>query len=103
MGVALSGTLRRRSMILGSSLRAAASCLVKSASSDGVGEFAEPEEVGGLFEGGALGELVDVDAAVGENAGVAVDPADGGAGGDDAFQAFRCDSSGHRWLLPGET
>jgi hypothetical protein len=33
-----------------------------------------------------LGELVDVDAAVGENAGVAVDPADGGGGGDDAFR-----------------
>ena len=67
----------------------------------GVGELAEPEEVGGLLEGGALGELVDVDAAVGEDAGVAVDPADGGAGGDDAFQAFRCDSGGHKTLLPG--
>ncbi len=42
----------------------------------GVGQFAEPEEVGALFEGGALGELVDVDAAIGEDAGVAVDPAD---------------------------
>ena len=33
------------------------------------------------------GELVDVDAAVGENASVAVDPADGTGGGDDAFEA----------------
>ncbi len=69
----------------------------------GVGELAEPEEVGGLLEGGALGEFVDVDAAIGENAGVAVDPADGGAGGDDAFQAFRCDSGGHKTLLPRKT
>ena len=59
------------------------------------GELAEPEEVGGLFEGGLLGELVDIDAAVGEDAGVSVDPADGRAGGDDAFQAFRCNGSGH--------
>ena len=67
----------------------------------GVGEFAEPEEIGGLLEGGALGEFVDVDAAVGEDAGVAVDPADRGAGGDDAFQAFRCDSGGHKTASPG--
>ena len=53
--------------------------MVKSAELGGGGELAEPEEVGGLFEGGALGELVDVDAAIGEDAGVAVDPADGGA------------------------
>ena len=66
----------------------------------GVGQLAEPEQVGGLFEGGALGELVDVDAAVGEDAGVSVDPADGGVGGDDAFQAFRCDSSGHKTASP---
>jgi hypothetical protein len=50
-----------------------------------VREFAEPEEVGCFFEGRALGKLVDVDTAVGENAGVAVDKADGRAGGDDAL------------------
>ena len=48
----------------------------------------------------SAGLLVDVDAAVGEDAGVAVYPADGGAGGDDAFQAFRCGNSGHDGLLP---
>ena len=61
----------------------------------GGGQLAVPEEIGGLFEGGVLGEFVDVDAAIGEDAGVAVDPADGRGGGDDAFQAFWCDSSGH--------
>jgi len=65
-------------------------------------ELSEPEEVGGLFEGGTLREFVDVDAAIGEDAGVTVDPADRGAGGDDAFQAFRCDSGGHKDASPDE-
>jgi hypothetical protein len=69
----------------------------------GVGELTEPEEIGTFLEGGTLREFVDVDAAIREDAGVAVDPADGGAGGDDAFQAFRCDSGGHKILLPTET
>ena len=42
---------------------------------------------------------MDIDAAIGENAGVAVDPADGGRGGDYAFQALWCDSSRHKVLL----
>ena len=67
----------------------------------GRGELAEPEEIGGLLEGGALSEFVDVDAAIGEDAGVAVDPADGRRGGDDAFQAFRCDSGRHKTPSPG--
>jgi hypothetical protein len=65
----------------------------------GRGEFAEPEEVGALLEGGSLCEFVDIDAAIGEDAGVAVDPADGGRGGDDAFQALWCDSGRHKVLL----
>src|SRR5271168_1895396 len=65
----------------------------------GRGELAEPEEVSALLEGGSLCEFVDVDAAIGENAGVAVDPADGGRGGDDAFQALWCDSGRHKVLL----
>ena len=69
----------------------------------GVGEFAEPEEVGGLLECGTFREFVDVDAAIGEDAGVAVDPADRRGCGDDAFQASRCDSGGHNALLQGET
>ncbi len=40
------------------------------------GQGAEPEEIGGFFKGGFGGELVDIDAAVGEHAGVAVDVAD---------------------------
>jgi hypothetical protein len=69
----------------------------------GVGELAEPEEVGGLLEGGALGEFVDVDSAIGEDAGVAIDPADRGAGGDDAFQAFGCNSGRHKDALQTKT
>ena len=54
----------------------------------GVGKFAVPEEIGGFFEGGSVGELVDVDAAVGEDALGAVDEADGGLVGDDVLEAF---------------
>ena len=95
IGEPLDGTVRSSSMIFGSSLRASASLRVKSASSRGVGQLAEPEEVGCLFKSGALGELVNVDAAVGEDPRVAVDPADRRVGGDDAFQSLWCDGGGH--------
>jgi hypothetical protein len=42
-----------------------------------------------------LGQLVNVDAAVGEDARFAVDPANAGVRGDNSFQAFSCDSSRH--------
>ena len=77
IGVALVGTLRRKSMMRGSSSRAAASSAVKSASSACGGQLAEPEQIGGLFEGGLAGELVDIDATIGEDAGLSVDEADG--------------------------
>ena len=56
-----------------------------------------------LLPGAEVVAFVDVDSAIGEDASVAVDPADGGAGGDDAFQAFRCDSGGHNDALQTET
>ena len=61
----------------------------------GRGQLAEPEEIGGLFEGGVGSELVDIDAAVREDTGVAVDPADGRRGGDNTFQTFGCDCCCH--------
>ena len=42
-----------------------------------------------------LGQLVNVDAAVGEDARFSVDPADAGVRGDNSFQALSCDSSRH--------
>ncbi len=42
-----------------------------------VGQLAEPEQIGGLFEGGLAGELVDVDATIGKDAGLSVDEANG--------------------------
>ena len=67
----------------------------------GVGEAAVPEEVGGFFEAALRGEFVDVDAAIGEDAGVAVDVADGGGGGDNAFKALGGGSeSGHEGQSP---
>ncbi len=44
----------------------------------GCGQGTEPEQVGGLLKGRLLGQLVDVDAAVGEHTSFAVDPADAG-------------------------
>ena len=41
------------------------------------GKLAEPEEVGCLLKSGALRELVDVNAAIGKDADVTVNPADG--------------------------
>jgi hypothetical protein len=62
-------------------------------------ESSEPEEIGSFLEGRELCEFVDIDSAIGENSGVSVDPTDGRRGGNDAFQAFRCDSGRHKALL----
>jgi len=45
----------------------------------------KPEQVAGLFKSGMLGEFVNVDAAIGENAAFAIDIADARVGGDNAF------------------
>ena len=68
MGEASSGALRRRSMILAVERAGGGELLAELGEFGGGGQLAEPEQVGGLFEGGALGELVDVDAAIGEDA-----------------------------------
>jgi hypothetical protein len=51
--------------------------------------------VGGLLEVGAGGELMDVDAALGQHAGVSVDPADRRFCCDDAFQTLAWLCCGH--------
>ena len=59
------------------------------------GQAAVPEQVGGLLEAGVLGQLVDVDAAIGEHARFSVNPADSGVGGNNSFKTLTSDSSGH--------
>src|SRR5687768_1838532 len=54
-----------------------------------------PEQVADFFEGGGAGELVDVVAAVGEDAAIAVEVTDGGRRRDDVLEpALR--------LVPGQ-
>ena len=60
-----------------------------------VGKMAVPQQVGGLFEAGVLGQLVNVDAAIGEHARISIDPADAGVGGNNSFQTLSSDSSRH--------
>jgi hypothetical protein len=38
---------------------------------------------------------MNVDATVGEDARISIDPANAGVGSDNSFQAFSCDSSRH--------
>jgi hypothetical protein len=64
------------------------------------GKSAIPEEEGDLFEGGFLGELVDVDSAIGEDAFAAIDETDGGFVGYDILKTFG--SSGGHIHLSGE-
>ena len=65
------------------------------------GELAIPEQVRGFLERGMPGELVDVDATVGEHAGVAVDEADGRRRGDDAFESLGGGSEGGHGTFSG--
>ena len=88
MGRACLGALRSRSMMAGSSLRSPARRSRSSFSSFRVGQLAVPQQVAGFFEGGMVGEFVNVDAAVGQDALISVDVADAGGGGDNSFQAF---------------
>ena len=62
------------------------------------GQASEPEQVAALLEVGVGGELVDVDAAIGEHALVAIDVANARISCGDAFQAFRRISNGHTFL-----
>ena len=52
------------------------------------GKVAEPQQVGSFLEGGLIGELVDIDAAVGQHTGIAVDPANAGVGCHYPFETF---------------
>jgi hypothetical protein len=53
-----------------------------------VGQDAVPEQVGGLLEGRVLGQLVNVDAAIGQDARLSVDPADSGVRRNNSFQTL---------------
>src|SRR5271156_1980101 len=50
----------------------------------------EPEQVADFFEGRVLGQIVDVIPAIGEHSRVAVDVANAGCGGNNAFQSLGC-------------
>ena len=101
MGVAEAGKLRSMSMMRWSSDRASASCDWKLAQRELVGQDAVPQQVGGFFEGRVLGQLVNVDAAIGQHARVSVDPADAGVRRDNSFQTLSSDSSRHSlWISP---
>ncbi len=60
-----------------------------------VGEVSIPEEVSGLLEGGVLGQLVNIDAPIGQHARFSVDPADTGVRCNNSFKSLSSDSSGH--------
>src|SRR5712692_11778228 len=51
-------------------------------------QLAEPQQVAGFFESGLFGQLVDVNAPVGQNAQFSVDVADAGSGGDHSLQTL---------------
>ena len=72
----------------GSSLRSSASRSAKFLQFSLRGQLAIPQQVAGLFKVGVVGQFVNVDAAVGEDALISVDVADAGIGSDDSFQAL---------------
>src|ERR1700685_3955826 len=57
--------------------------------------MAKPKQEAGFFKGGMVGEFVNVDAAIGKDAAVAIDITNAGGGGNNAFQAFTGRSAGH--------
>ena len=60
------------------------------------GKNAVPQQAGSLLEGGVHGQLVNVDAPIGQDAGFSVDPADTGVRRDNSLQTLSSDSSRHR-------
>src|ERR1017187_5934746 len=54
----------------------------------GLGQTPKPKQVADFFEGGVVGEIVDVIAAIGEHSLLTVDVANAGCGSDNAFQSF---------------
>jgi hypothetical protein len=59
------------------------------------GENAVPQQVCGLLEGGVHGQLVNVDAPIGQDASISVDPADPGVGCNNPLQTLSSDSGRH--------
>jgi len=56
--------------------RASVSLREKSSSCVRVGELSVPQQIRGFLEGGVIRQFVNIDAAIREHSGIAVDPAD---------------------------
>ena len=52
-------------------------------------QVAKPQEVAGFFESGVVGQFVNIDATIGQNALIAIDVADAGGGCDYSLQSLR--------------
>ena len=59
------------------------------------GQLSKPQQVASLFEIRLVGQFVNVDAAIGQNAAISVDVADLGSGGNDALKSLGGMSRGH--------
>src|SRR5258707_1288498 len=66
----------------------------------------KPKQMANLFEARMLSQFMNIDAAIGKHALVAIDVTNAGGGRYDAFQAFRIESAGaagHKISLLGRT
>ena len=66
----------------------------------GVGSLPYHKQVAGFLKVGVVGQFVNVDAAIGQNALLAVDIANAGVGGDYSFQTFRGVRGGQAGHVP---
>src|SRR5580658_10763722 len=55
----------------------------------------KPKQVASLFKIGVRGQFMNVNAAIGKNAAVAIDVTNAGVGSNNAFQSFRGRSAAH--------
>ncbi len=53
------------------------------------GQTAKPQQVAGLLKSGVVGQFVNVDATVGQNAPLPIDVANAGGGSDHSLQPLR--------------
>ncbi len=95
MGVAEVGKVLSISMMRWSRTRARASCEENSRSVEFAGKAAVPEQVGRFFKAGFLGEIVDVDAAVGQHAGFTINETNAGISGNNSFKTLANDRGRH--------